>query len=284
MSASASRSSAACSAPSSRPATDWSSAYENPRPSTAPICAISRAGAEPVEPRGERLLQGRRDRLRAALFAALQQEARNLLDEQRDAAGALAHPFDDVPWQRMTGREFADHLRRPATRSSGDSEITLWCDRTLQGGRNSGRAVAMMSNGACAPRSASARMRSSEVGSAQCRSSKASTTACVRAAARIHAVIAASCRRRNSSGASFADAVLWQRGHRPAARAGARIRLGPGRSDRSVFSRSARRCSAGRSAPKRWRPHSAIGCSGVFCNSCDDDHSTQVCGVSPRRP
>ena len=34
----------------------------------------------------------------------------------------------------------------------------------------------MMSNGACAPRSASARMRSSEVGSAQCRSSKASTT------------------------------------------------------------------------------------------------------------
>ena len=29
-------------------------------------------GAEPVEPRGERLLQGRRDRLRAALDAALQ--------------------------------------------------------------------------------------------------------------------------------------------------------------------------------------------------------------------
>ncbi len=44
----------------------------------------------------------------------------------------------------------------------------------------------------------------SEVWSAQCRSSKASTTACVRAAARIHAVIAASCRRRNSSGAIFA--------------------------------------------------------------------------------
>jgi hypothetical protein len=54
-------------------------------------------GAEPIEPRRERLLQGRRDRLRAALFAALQQEAGNLLDEQRDAAGALAHPFDDVP-------------------------------------------------------------------------------------------------------------------------------------------------------------------------------------------
>ena len=68
-------------------------------------------GAEPIEPRGERLLQGRRDRLRAALFAALQQEARNLLDEQRNAAGALADPFDDVLWQRMTGREFTNHLR-----------------------------------------------------------------------------------------------------------------------------------------------------------------------------
>ena len=68
-------------------------------------------GAEPVEPRRERLLQGRRDRLGAALFPALQQEARNLLDEQRDAAGALADPFDDVPCQRMTGREFSNHRR-----------------------------------------------------------------------------------------------------------------------------------------------------------------------------
>ena len=84
------------------------------RESAAEHCADLRdltRGAEPVEPCGERLLQGRRDRLRAALFAALQQEARNLLDEQRDAAGALAHPFDDVPWQRMTGREFTNHLR-----------------------------------------------------------------------------------------------------------------------------------------------------------------------------
>ena len=78
-------------------------------------------GAEPIEPRGERLLQGRRDRLRAALFAALQQEARNLLDEQRDAAGALAHPFDDVPWQRMTGREFSE----PSSRSARDRAETV---------------------------------------------------------------------------------------------------------------------------------------------------------------
>ena len=52
----------------------------------------------------------------------------------------------------------------------------------------------------------------------------------------------------------------------------------------SVFSRSARRCSAGMSAPpKRWRPHSPIGCSGVFCRSCEQLHSTQVCGTSRSR-
>jgi hypothetical protein len=35
----------------------------------------------------------------------------NLLDEERDAAGALADPFDNVPRQRMMGREFSNHLR-----------------------------------------------------------------------------------------------------------------------------------------------------------------------------
>ena len=51
-----------------------------------------------------------------------------------------------------------------------------------------------------------------------------------------------------------------------------------------VFSRSASRRSAGTSAPpKRWRPHSAIGCSGVFCKSCEQFHSTQVCGTSRSR-
>ena len=84
------------------------------RESAAQHCADLRSlarGAEPIEPRGERLLQGRRDRLRAALFATLQQEARDLLDEQRNAAGALAHPFDDVHRQCMMGRELAHHLR-----------------------------------------------------------------------------------------------------------------------------------------------------------------------------
>ena len=51
----------------------------------------------------------------------------------------------------------------------------------------------------------------------------------------------------------------------------------------SELSSSASRRSAGTSAPpKRWRPHSAIGCSGVFCKSCEQLHSTQVCGVSPQ--
>ena len=67
--------------------------------------------AEPVEPRRERLLKRRRDRLRAARLAALEQKARDLLDEQRHATGALVDPLDDVPGQRMMGREFTDHLR-----------------------------------------------------------------------------------------------------------------------------------------------------------------------------
>ena len=67
----------------------------------------------------------------------------------------------------------------------------------------------------------------------------------------------------------------------------------------SELSRSARRRSMGTSAPPKrswhrcstcrcprigcWRPHSAIGCSGVFCKSCEQLHSTQVCGMSASR-
>ena len=84
------------------------------REAAAQNCANLRGltrSAEPIEPRGERLLQCRRDRLRAALLAALQQEARNLLNEQRNAAGALADTFDDVPWQSVMGRKSSNHLR-----------------------------------------------------------------------------------------------------------------------------------------------------------------------------
>jgi hypothetical protein len=52
----------------------------------------------------------------------------------------------------------------------------------------------------------------------------------------------------------------------------------------SELSKSASRCSVGMSAPpKRVRPHSAMGCNGVFCNNCEPHHSTQVCGTSRSR-
>ncbi len=65
---------------------------------------------EPVEPRGERLLQGRRDRLRAALRAALEQESRHLLDEQWDAARSLAHSIDHLVGERMPACDLPDHF------------------------------------------------------------------------------------------------------------------------------------------------------------------------------
>ena len=49
--------------------------------------------------------------MNAALLAALNQQARHLLDEQRHAAGALAHPLDQLFGQRMARRNFADHAR-----------------------------------------------------------------------------------------------------------------------------------------------------------------------------
>ena len=66
--------------------------------------------AEPVEPRRQRLLQCRRDRLDAALLAALQQEPRHFLDEQRHAAGALGHAIDHFLRQRVAGGKLADHV------------------------------------------------------------------------------------------------------------------------------------------------------------------------------
>ncbi len=120
------------------------------------------------------------------------------------------------------------------------------------------------------------------VGSAQCKSSIASATGCERAPARTQATIAANCRRRNSSGGRLGTRLAGNGMSTIGASRGA-YSAGSRPTNFSVPSRSARRCSAGSSAPNRWRPHSANGCKGVFCRSCDDDHSTQVCGVSPRR-
>ena len=123
-------------------------------------------------------------------------------------------------------------------------------------------------------------IRSSDVGSAQCRSSKARTTGCVRAPARNHAVTAASCRRRNSSGANFAERSSGNGISTSGAIRGA-YSSGSRPTRRKVFSRSARRPSSVASTPpKRCLPHSARGCRGVFCRSCEAAHSTQVCGVS----
>jgi hypothetical protein len=71
-----------------------SSVLGKSRPSTAPICATSRA--EPIQARGERLLQRWWNGLNAALLASLQKQPCHLLDEQRHAAGSLAHPLNHV--------------------------------------------------------------------------------------------------------------------------------------------------------------------------------------------
>ena len=95
-------------------------------------------------------------------------------------------------------------------------------------------------------------------------------------------VIAASCRRRNSSGAKFAARSSGSAISTSGATKGAYSAAIQADEPQRVLE-VGEALSAGTSAPNRWRPHSAIGCSGVFCNSCDDDHSTQVCGVSASR-
>ena len=66
--------------------------------------------AKPVEAGRERLLKRRRNCLQATGFPALEQKARDLLDEQWHAASAFTHPFDDLLGQRMARGDLADHL------------------------------------------------------------------------------------------------------------------------------------------------------------------------------
>ena len=82
--------------------------------------------AEPVEARGERLLQGRRDGLNAASRAALEEQARHLLDEQRHAAGPLADAVDHVGGQGMARGDLAHHaphLRAVERRERNDAVV-----------------------------------------------------------------------------------------------------------------------------------------------------------------
>ena len=125
-----SRSSAACRRGSSKPAADDDTSLQQPVRKIAPqhradLRDFARF-AEPVEPRGERLLQGRRDRLCAALRVALEQEPRHLLDEQRHAAGSLAHSIDHLVGERMPACDLADHaahLRAVERRERNDAVV-----------------------------------------------------------------------------------------------------------------------------------------------------------------
>ena len=97
------------------------------------------------------------------------------------------------------------------------------------------------------------------------------------------AVIAASCRRRNSSGANFAarssgsgistsgaSSVAYSAGSRP--------------TRRSVVSRSASRCSAATSAAEALAgPIRRLDAAACSAKAATTIHSTQVCGVSPSR-
>ena len=49
--------------------------------------------------------------MRAAFFAAVEQQPGDFLDEQRHPASALAHALDHFLAQRMASGELADHLR-----------------------------------------------------------------------------------------------------------------------------------------------------------------------------
>jgi hypothetical protein len=102
----------------------------------------------------------------------------------------------------------------------------------------------------------------------------------IRAPAIAHSTIAANCLRRTSSG------------ERPAKRSGGTgmSTIGASRgacfaassltAARSDSSSASRRSGATSGPPNLVRPHPTTGCSGVFCNSCDELHSIHECLVS----
>ena len=81
--------------------------------------------AKPVQPRHQRLLQHRRNRLDAAAsLAALQQKPRHFLDEQRHAASPRGDVLHHVVRQRVAGGSSAT-ISCTWPRSSGASEMVL---------------------------------------------------------------------------------------------------------------------------------------------------------------
>ena len=151
--------------------------------------------------------------------------------------------------ERVARRDFADHARDPGAIEGRERNRRYDASARSRAGEIQDALSPTTSSGACAPRSASARNRSSDVGSAQCRSSKARTTGCDRAPARTQAIIAASCLRRNSSGGKLA-ARPGGRGMSTSGASRGAYSAGSRPINRNVFSRSARRCSAGASSAK----------------------------------
>jgi hypothetical protein len=99
--------------------------------------------AEPIQPRGERLLQGWRDGVNTALLPALKKQARHLLDEQRHSPCSLANLVDYVFGERMARRDLADHARDPSAikgaerdhavmRTQAPGRAELWAGRRQQ--------------------------------------------------------------------------------------------------------------------------------------------------------
>ena len=239
--------------------------------------------AEPVEPRHQRLLQRRRNRLdAAALLAALQQQPRHFLDEQRHAAGAGGDILHHVARQRMAGGKLRHHLLHLAAieRRERDGAVMRAHapGRTELGPR---RRHDEQRRQRAALGDAAQHVERGRIGPMQILERQHQRLRLAPAITQF--VRAASCRRRNSSAAKAGTRSIGSGMSRSGASKG-RFSAGSSLTCASELSSSARRCAAGTSAPpKRWRPHSAIGCSGVFCRSCEQLHSTQVCGVSASR-
>ena len=184
---------------------------------------------------------------------------------------ALAGPLDHFLGERMAGRDLADHACDAPARSSGREKSN--CGEKAQTPR---RAELRASRSQEEQRGLRATVGERAVGRV--------TSGRPSAGPRRRARPLASARPQESMPSSppVACAVTPQVGRSRALRRQRNVyeRREQGRvfgrveadQPAACSSRSARRCSAGASTPKRCRPHSAIGCSGVFCRSCEALH------------
>ena len=78
-------------------------ARKRSRVRSRPRSAPPRAQAELIQSCGQQLLQCRRDRLDAALFATFQQQPRHLFDEQRYTPSPFGHAVNEFLRKRVAG-------------------------------------------------------------------------------------------------------------------------------------------------------------------------------------